>query len=131
MGITVDEWQRAKDSDVGYIRHAYPLLDLGMTRDDCVTWLRDRDLPSPGKSSCVFCPFQTRRAWEELRRENGEDWRRAVAVDEEIRDARLPGQLFVHSRAIPLVAAVREPGGWEQGGFFEADAECDSGFCFG
>lgn len=54
LGVTVDEIERAKDSDVQYISHHYPLLDKQMTRVDCQLWLQNRDLPIPPKSSCVF-----------------------------------------------------------------------------
>lgn len=132
LGITTDEWQRVKDADVRYIRHAYPLLDLGMSRADCLTWLRDHGLPSPGKSSCVFCPYQNKRSWEEMKRDGGDDWQRAVAADEAIRDVRLPGQLFVHSATVSLDEAVRVPEdyGLTQAEFNIEDAQCDSGFCF-
>jgi hypothetical protein len=109
LGITTDEFQRAKDSDVSYITHRYPLLELGMSRADCLTWLAAHDRPSPGKSSCVFCPFLNRRAWQEMKREGGADWQHAVEVDAAIRDVRLPGQLFVHPKRLPLEQAVVIP----------------------
>lgn len=55
LGISTDEWHRAKDADVGYITHRFPLLELGMSRADCLNWLEAHGLPSPGKSSCTFC----------------------------------------------------------------------------
>jgi 3'-phosphoadenosine 5'-phosphosulfate sulfotransferase (PAPS reductase)/FAD synthetase len=64
LGITTDEFHRAKDADVAYITHTFPLLDLGMSRGDCLTWLEAHDLPTPGKSSCSFCPFLNKRAWQ-------------------------------------------------------------------
>lgn len=70
-----------------------------------------------------------------MKRENGADWRKAVEVDAMIRNARLPGQLFVHGRCLPLDQAVRIP---EDDGYNQLllldvddkDAECDSGHCF-
>jgi len=135
LGISSDEWHRAKDADVQYITHRYPLLDLGMSRADCLTWLAAHNLPSPGKSSCVFCPFLNKRAWQQMKREGGADWQHALEVDAAIRDVRPPGQLFVHTRRVPLSEAVVIP---EDSGFSQldllasddADAECDSGHCF-
>lgn len=132
MGISTDEWTRAKDADVKYITHRYPLLELGMSRADCLRWLEAHALPSPGKSSCTFCPFQAMRSWRDLKRGGGPDWAEAVAVDAAIRDVRPPGQLFVHPARVPLPDAVTIPEdyGMSQGEFNLADAECDSGFCF-
>lgn len=135
IGITTDEFQRAKDSDVAYITHRFPLLDLGMSRADCLAWLEAHNLPSPGKSSCVFCPFLNKRAWAEMKREGGSDWQHAVAADEAIRHARPKADLFVHPKRLPLPQAVVIP---EDTGYSQlemlmsddADAECDSGFCF-
>lgn len=107
LGITKDEWQRAKDSNVQYIQHKYPLLDMNMTRRDCLNWLEAHNLPSPGKSSCTFCPYHSKRMWQELKRENGPDWAQAVLVDETIRNKRPPYSLFVHQSGVPLNDAVK------------------------
>ena len=132
QGISLDEWHRMKDSDVKWIVNRYPLVDLKMTRGDCMTWLAAHDLPVPPKSACVFCPFQSIRTWQELKRAGGDDWNIALEVDAAIRDARPPFQLFVHPARVPLVDAVRIPedDGYAQPSMFDDDAGCDSGYCF-
>lgn len=135
IGITVDEIQRAKDSDVRYITHRFPLLELGMTRGDCLRWLEAHDLPAPVKSSCTFCPFHNAAVWQEMKRENGPDWQQAVEVDVRIRNERPPYPLFVHRSCIALEDAVTIPEdfGYSQLDLLasdDADAECDSGACF-
>lgn len=129
LGISMDEWHRAKDSDVKYITHVYPLLDMKMTRNDCTNYLERHGLEVPGKSSCVFCPYRDKRAWREMKRENGDDWHKAVAVDEAIRKVRPPYDLFVHSARIPLVdvdLSLPE----DNGQLRLPNEECDSGYCF-
>ena len=130
LGISEDEWHRAKDSDVRYINHRYPLLEKGMHRGDCVTWLERNGLEVPGKSACVFCPYHNRLAWEEMKRSEPEDWATAVEIDLQIRNVRPPYPLFVHSARLPLDEAVSIPEdkGYSQLGLL--DAECDSGHCF-
>lgn len=132
LGITLDEWHRAKDSDVKYITHTFPLLDKKMTRADCAGWLQRHDLPMPVKSSCTFCPYHNRAAWQQLKRDGGADWAEAVEIDAKIRDARPPYPLFVHSARIPLEDAVSIPedNGWAQLSMIIPDDECDSGYCF-
>jgi hypothetical protein len=135
LGITTDEWQRAKDADVKYITHRFPLLEMGMSRSDCIKWLEAHNLPSPGKSSCTFCPFHNKAAWQNMKRAGGADWQEAINVDAMIRNVRPPGELFVHPKAIPLADAVVIPEdyGYSQLDLLasdDEDAECDSGHCF-
>lgn len=54
FGITIDEIQRAKPSEVKWVTSHFPFLDLGMRRVDCATFLREHGFPIPGKSACVF-----------------------------------------------------------------------------
>lgn len=101
IGISLDEIERAKPSDVKYITRVHPLLDLKMTRADCEQWLLDHGLEVPPKSSCVFCPFHDLEAWRELK-QHPEDWQKAVNIDRAIRDARPPYPLYLHPQRIPL-----------------------------
>lgn len=102
MGISMDEALRMKPSNVKYITNRWPLIERGMSRADCVRWLKERGLEVPPKSSCVFCPYHNRRAWAEMKREGGSDWTKAVEIDRQIRDVRPGGKLYVHRDLIPL-----------------------------
>lgn len=136
LGISMDELERAKDSDVQYIQHRYPLLELGMSRADCKTWLLAHNLPIPPKSRCKFCPYQDRNSWRRQRAMGGKDWAVAVQVDAAIRDKRPPHPLFVHRGRLPLEQAVEiiplaqlPPEDQHEEDFSEG-AACDSGYCF-
>ena len=131
QGISLDEWQRMKDSDVRWIVNRYPLVEMRMTRADCVTWLAAHDLPVPPKSACVFCPFQSLNTWRELKRKGGQDWEIALHVDAQIRTVRPPYDLFVHPARVPLAEAVviPEDSGFSQAAMFDGDG-CESGYCF-
>ena len=130
IGITSDEWHRAKDSDVKYVRNCYPFLDMNISRLDCINWLESHGLPQPVKSSCTFCPYHSNAMWREMKREDGHDWQQAVEIDNMIRDKRPPYDLFIHQARVPLTQAVQIPEdvGAEQRSLF--DAECDSGYCW-
>lgn len=143
LGISLDEWKRARASVEPHIINTYPLIERKMTRADCIAWLNAHGLPVPNKSACVFCPFHNRRAWEELKREGGGDWDRAVTYDTAIRGVRRdahatkPIDIFVHTARVPLAEAVQIPEdhGMQQPDMFgqaEDDelATCDSGHCF-
>ena len=135
IGITLDEFKRVKDNDVQYIANRYPLLELNMTRLDCLQWLERQGLPTPGKSSCTFCPYHSVTMWAELKRKGGQDWSQAVEVDEAIRNTRPPNPLFVHPARKPLPLAVDIPEDHNATqlnmlNFEDNDAPCDSGHCF-
>jgi len=103
MGISLDEVSRMRDSDVRYVQHEYPLVDLRMTRADCVSWLRHQGLPVPIRSACVFCPYQSHREWNRLWAANGSDWQQATGADADIRMHRPPRLLYLHPSRRPLV----------------------------
>ena len=129
QGISLDEFTRMRTSDVGYIRNVYPLVDLRMTRMDCVQWLQNRGLEVPPKSACVFCPYHSAKNWRDLKEQGGADWEKATEVDQRIRDKRPGFRSYVHGARLPLAEAVRIP--QDQGGRqLEMEIPCDGGTCF-
>jgi len=101
IGISLDEFQRMKPSDVKYITNRWPLIERRMTRLDCIQWLDRHGLEVPPKSACTFCPYHSTAEWRRIKA-TPEDWREAVEVDRAIRKARPPYDLFVHPARIPL-----------------------------
>jgi hypothetical protein len=133
QGISLDEFQRMRTSDVGYIVNAYPLVELRITRADCVTWLEAHGLDVPPKSACTFCPYHSLASWREMKRVGGSDWARAIAVDEAIRQKgsnSQKGELFVHPARRPLAQAVDIPEDHGAKQLTLDEAPCDSGYCF-
>lgn len=62
LGISADELRRVRGDDEkltkGRMRtNRYPLIELGMTREDCVQYLTVQGYPVPPRSSCDICPF--------------------------------------------------------------------------
>ena len=102
LGITLDEVQRMKQSDVKYITHRWPLIEKKMSRWDCKLYLEKHGIEIPPRSACVFCPFHSRAEWKDIRDNAPEDWQKAVQVDQEIRKARPPYDLFVNVQRVPL-----------------------------
>lgn len=125
LGISLDEIQRAKRSDVRYIISRWPLLDKRMTRRDCESWLVSHGLEVPPKSSCVFCPYHSDAAWRTL---PSVDMDKAISVDTAIRDARHDVKLYLHRQLIPLTDVdMRTP--QERGQLDMFNDECE-GVCF-
>jgi len=127
LGISLDEIQRMKDSDVQYITNRWPLIERRISRLACKTWLERHDLPIPPKSACVFCPFHSDSEWHDARENGNGDWHKAVEVDEMIRNGRPPYDLFVHRTMQPL-ALVDFSNAEERGQLSLWNDEC-SGIC--
>jgi hypothetical protein len=111
IGFSVDEIGRVSDKDrVSYVRKAYPLLDLGMSRKDCQRWLTAAGWGNTTKSACVGCPFHGDAQWRDLRDNHPDEWADAVEFDKAIRKggARglpLNGEAFLHQSRLPLAIA--------------------------
>jgi len=64
LGISSDEIKRVRDTDK--LPHSrmrenyYPLIEMGLFRDDCIALLKLWGVPTPQKSACDFCPFSSK-----------------------------------------------------------------------
>jgi hypothetical protein len=101
MGISIDEYQRMKDSDVKYISNRYPLIDLHISRKSCKSYLLSKGIEIPPKSSCIFCPYHSNFEWKEIYKSDV-DYSAAINIDNNIRHARPPYELFLHRNLKPL-----------------------------
>ena len=111
IGISADEWTRARKSREKWLVTRHPLIEDGrrMTRGHCLEWLREHDYPEPPRSACTFCPYRSNEEWRRLKADP-RDWEDAVAIDNAIRNmpdsARagllLGGKLFLHQSRTPL-----------------------------
>lgn len=103
IGISRDEGERMRDSDVAYIRHEYPLVDRHITRADCVRWMADRGYLEPPKSACIGCPFTDNARWRAMRDERPDEWVDAVDFDARVRRMnRIDGDVYLHRQMVPL-----------------------------
>lgn len=105
IGISVDEADREKSSFRSEIRHVYPLLDLGMTRQDCQDWMSNKGYPEPPKSACIMCPFHSDAEW--IRLKDSDEWPAIVAYEKEIQrlaaiDDVTRGIPFLHPSLVPI-----------------------------
>lgn len=67
LGITTDEFHRMRNKGVHwYLNPNYPLIDLNLSRNNCIDIIKAEGLPIPDKSSCWFCPFKNYTDWDNL-----------------------------------------------------------------
>lgn len=106
IGISTDESQRMRDAAFPWIRNEYPLIDLGMTRQDCLDWCASHGFDKPPRSACIGCPFKSQDEWRLLKTQ-AKEWADAVDFDKQLRTnegllERYDGKLYLHRSGLPL-----------------------------
>ena len=105
-GISTDEIQRVKPSQVKWIRFEYPFIfDEPRNRSECIAFVQRSGLGTPPKSSCIGCPFHNNDIWKDMRDNHPEEWKEAVEFDRKIRkhpNPKFNSELFLHKSRIPL-----------------------------
>jgi hypothetical protein len=103
VGISTNEASRIKPSGFKFIARRDPLIEIGMSRRDCLAWLRRHDYPHPPKSACVYCPYQDKSQWQS---KNADERSIIIAIDHALRTpenvARFRGELYVHPSRAPF-----------------------------
>lgn len=104
IGISLDEVQRMKPARDAWIAHRWPLIEMRMTRGDCLTWMRRHGYPEPPRSACVYCPFHSDAEWRRLRYDEPDAWAEAVRVDDLIRTGMRGTKypIYLHRSLAPL-----------------------------
>jgi hypothetical protein len=110
IGFSTDEVHRCNDKPANlYTRQRYPLIELGMSRKDCIRWLDGQGWGHTVKSACIGCPLHGNAMWRDLRDNHPEQWMDAVTFDQAIRKGGqregkepLRGEAFLHRSRVPL-----------------------------
>lgn len=109
IGISTDEWARMKPSKRPAIKHCWPLIDAGWSRQDCVDYWHATapvSAPAVGRSSCTVCPYRSTAEWRELKHDHSDLFAEACDIDAAIRHYIDGGELYLHSSLIPLADAI-------------------------
>lgn len=131
IGISLDEIHRAnKRRSEPHEVVEYPLLQLGLRRDDCVQIIAEAGLPIPRKSACFFCPLKTVDAWREQRRYEPNLFRKSLYLEEVLNERRAmlgKDPAYLTRYGIPLDEAIQLEESNVSGD--TSDPGCDSGWC--
>jgi len=120
LGITTDESRRANASDVKWAVNSFPLIEAGISREDCEDRLVEAGW-SVRKSGCSFCPYQGSESWNYLKDNHPVLFQEAIDLEENYR-ANRPGR---------RQGLLNKAGKWLIDGIPEKkESECDSGGCF-
>lgn len=107
IGISYDELIRMKPSKEKWIQHIWPLVDMRITREGCLKWMKQNHFPEPPRSACVFCPFHSDEEWYRLKTKEPEEFDRAVKYEQDLQNAAksqevLTGFPFLHDECVPI-----------------------------
>ncbi|TYR37410.1 hypothetical protein FXV77_05235 [Sphingobacterium phlebotomi] len=120
IGITLDEAERMSIPRERWKVNVYPFLGLKVDswgnveripwavprdRKNIMEWYKQKNLPIPPKSACVFCPYQSDHTWAMRKLHAPEDFAAAVRVDEAIRNSTQQGiknPVYLHRSCVPL-----------------------------
>ena len=107
VGFSTDEITRVSGhSDTRYSRSRYPLLELGMSREQCIAYLRHHGWTSVAKSACIGCPYHGNKHWRQMRDETPGEFAEAVRFDEDYRTGPgMASERFLHISCKPLASA--------------------------
>ena len=111
LGISTDEARRAKPATESWVSIRWPLLELDISRQGCLDWMRRSGYPTPPRSSCIGCPYHSDAEWLQMKTHRPYEWEEAVQADELVRDgvAGTTTRLFVHVSRQPLADVELEP----------------------
>jgi hypothetical protein len=139
FGISTDEDERADTQrGAGWQKPVYPLMEMEMSRDDCVKWLQDHNLPVPEKSACYFCPFRNNDSWLWMKNTYPDVFEDACKFDDMLRQLHTQGKLnirgipYLHESLTPLRDIDFGRVGWAgKSDGFKKEAARSSGSCRG
>lgn len=138
IGFSTDEYHRVrtdflqwrdvvnprnpKSAKIGFTKKIeYPLIDLRLSRADCLKAIASAGLPPAPKSACYFCPLHNRESWMDLHRTSPDLFNDSVLIEEKIREKR---DVYLTRFMKPLDEAINT----DQDFMF--DEGCDDGYCF-
>ena len=132
IGISIDEFQRAKESKNWWLIHRWPLIELRYSRRDCLNWMSEHGYETPPRSACVFCPYRDNKGWRSLKRDSPDDFEKAVQFELATQKSKegtggndsVP---YIHRKRIPL-SQVDFRNDFDKGQLPLWDDECE-GMC--
>lgn len=115
IGISTDEASRMRDEQVKYVQNRYPLIELGMSRQDCIDWLISMGYDVPEKSACLFCPFHSDDYWLHLKTNSPQEFAATVEYEKRMQASYVEANKtdtkpFLHRSLQPLNLVQLERG---------------------
>ena len=103
IGISWDEADRMKPARQKWLTSWWPLVEMRITREDCLRWMADRGYPKPPRSACYFCPYHNDSEWMSM---DPDEFQRAVEWEKKFQETYSQVPSF---RGVPYLHASRKP----------------------
>lgn len=130
LGITTDEKHRARKSNIQYVKHRFPLIEIDYSRRRCVEYLEKFDDLQVSKSGCFCCPYQQPSGYNQLRMNHPDLFKICIEMEEAAKSKGTKNGL-IGGKSVQMVNHTHT---LEDFGFniFPEDVKCDSvqGGCF-
>ena len=81
VGFSLDEAYRSKKPRHLWATESFPLIDIGITAQQCQAIIQNFGWPKPTKSSCFFCQFQTPFEWQWLKNTHLDLFQKALDLE--------------------------------------------------
>lgn len=112
MGMSLDEIERMRISDVKWAKNHYPLIfDVPLRRHECALQIERFGLPIPPKSACWMCPHLDNEEWEQEAELTPEDFAKAVQLEQDVNSKDISNGkdgIWLHKSLVPLDRATFE-----------------------
>ena len=106
IGIDAGEKHRIQTKTTYSEIKEYPLIKMGLNREDCKRTIKQFGLPVPPKSGCFFCPFQRKREFQRLQKQHPELWQRVLKLEQNsgknLKDVGKPISEWIHTNQMDL-----------------------------
>lgn len=108
IGISIDEADRMKPNIVKWFHNTYPLIDLEMSRRDCIDYLIQHGIGIPPKSACVCCPYRSDSYFANEKRNVTQDWMELIRFEEQLNKMKVADKasVFIHNQRLPINQVV-------------------------
>lgn len=103
LGISLDEVSRMKPSRLPWSQHRFPLIEMEMTRHDCLRWMAKNGYPTPPRSACIYCPFHSDHEWRRLKYQEPAAFAEAVQYERDLQQLHATPGVYNRMTSIPYL----------------------------
>lgn len=103
IGLSFDEIQRMKISNLKKRTNSYPLIEMKIRRQDSIRLVIESGLKPPQRSSCFFCPYHSNTYWKWLKKFHPSEFFKACRLEITLQKHSLTNNpVFLHKSCVPL-----------------------------